>query len=501
MKISILAHRILSIAVRAAAPIWAALLLLVVAGCSNSAPPANNPTPAPGPALTPILATVLPATPAPGLPTPAATTLTVAPATPAPTGGNPVDWPTYHGDLRRTGYVANMPDPRQLKTAWNVPLDGAVYAQPLVIGGHMVAVTEGDSLYSLNAATGQTEWRTNIGQPVPRSSLPCGNIDPLGITGTSVYDPASGLVFAVAEVSGPAHVLVGLDLKTGAVRVRRSVDPQGMNPLAHQQRAGLTLWQGYVYIAFGGLYGDCGDYHGWVVASRTDGTGALLSYQVPTGREGGIWAAAGPTIDASGNLYVSVGNGSEVAGNWDKSDSVLRFLPSLQLQDGFAPDQWRQDNLADADLGSLSPALLPNRLIFIAGKAGIAYLLHADALGGIGGQVQATSLCHAYGGAAVVGSMLFVPCNEGVQQVQISAGPSLSPGWRASGVPGSPVVGGHTVYSLDRGGTLHALDINTGKDRATLPVGATTRFATPALYGNQIFVGTMAGVVAVTLTQ
>ncbi|MGB8648087.1 MAG: hypothetical protein WCF84_22820, partial [Anaerolineae bacterium] len=102
MKIFIRVHRILSTAARSAAPVWAALLLIVVAGCSNSATPANNPMPVPGSALTPILPTVLPATPAAGLPTSAATTLTVAPATSAPTGGNPVDWPTYHGDLRRT---------------------------------------------------------------------------------------------------------------------------------------------------------------------------------------------------------------------------------------------------------------------------------------------------------------------------------------------------------------------------------------------------------------
>ncbi len=411
------------------------------------------------------------------------------------------DWPTYHRDNARTGYLPDMPDPQQLTVAWNTPLDGAVYAEPLVVGGHILVATENNSLYSLNADTGQVEWQTNIGSPVPSSALPCGNIDPLGITGTPVYDSTSGLIFAVAEVSGPMHLLVGLEARTGEIKVRRSADVAGMEPAPHQQRAALALAQGMVYIAYGGLFGDCGNYRGTVIASRTDGSGDLLSYRVPTSREGGIWAPAGPVVDTAGRLYVSVGNGSEILGDWDHSDSVLRLSPTLQLEDGFAPEQWRQDNATDADLGSLSPVLLPDNLVFIAGKSGTGYTLHANALGGVGGQLQSKTVCHAYGGAAVVGSTLFVPCNEGVQQIQMSTDGSFTLGWRAANVPGSPVIGGHTVYTLERNGTLHALDLETGKDRtATVNVGATSRFATPTLFQNRVFIGTLTGVVAVNVS-
>jgi outer membrane protein assembly factor BamB len=226
------------------------------------------------------------------------------------------DWTTYHRDNARTGYISGLKDPQGLSKKWSAPLDGAVYAEPLVIGAHILAATEGNSLYSLNAATGQVEWRTNIGQPVPGSALPCGNINPSGITGTPVYDPASGLVFAVGLISGPAHILVGVDLQTGQIKIRRPVDLPGMEPAPHQQRGALALSQGLVYIAYGGLFGDCGNYHGLVVASRTDGTGNLLSFQVPTPREGGIWAPTGPAIDSQGRLYVAVGNGESTGGEW-----------------------------------------------------------------------------------------------------------------------------------------------------------------------------------------
>jgi outer membrane protein assembly factor BamB len=413
-------------------------------------------------------------------------------ATPA---GNPSDWPTYHRDPARSGYVPDAADPGTLAIAWSTALDGAVQAEPLVVNGQVIVATENDSIYALDAQSGAVTWHTRVGDPVPLRSLPCGNIDPLGITGTPVYDPATGLVFAVAEVEGPGHVLVGLDVRTGEVRVRRGLDVPGMTPATHQQRGALALSGGRVYVVFGGLYGDCGDYRGRVVAATTDGNGPLLSWAVPTRREGGIWAPPGPAIDAGGRLYVSVGNGAAEKGAWDHSDSVLRLSPSLELQDGFAPERWTRDNASDADLGSLGPVLLPDNRVFVAGKAGIGYLLRADALGGVGGELWQGPVCHAYGGAAVAGSTVYLPCTEGLQQLRV--GTSVTRGWRADGLTGSPVVGGHTVYALDHDGTLHALDADTGRPRATIRVGRTARFATPTLAGDLVLVGTLTGITAV----
>jgi len=396
-----------------------------------------------------------------------------------------------------------MPDPTALANLWKQPLDGAVYAEPLVVGGQLIVVTENDTMYSLNDQTGQVAWHTNVGTPVPLSDLPCGNIDPLGITGTPVYDPQTGLIFAVAEIQGPAHILVGIDAKTGQIKVRRVVDPSSIDPRAYQQRAALALYAGKIYIAFGGLYGDCSNYQGMVIASRTDGTGSLLTYQVPTTRLGGIWEPAGPTVDAQGNLYVSVGNGAATGGSWDHTDSVLKLSPSLQLEDAFAPQSWPQDNANDLDLGSLGSVFLPNGFIFIQGKSNQGYLLQANHLGGIGGQIQTISVCAAgaYGGAAVNGSMAFIPCADGLREIQLASGGTLNIGWQASGqVTGSPVIGGNTVYSLNPGGgTLYGLNAATGSVRASVSVDATSRFATPTLFQNMIFIGTMTGIVAVQI--
>src|SRR2546421_7492580 len=402
------------------------ILLIALVGCSPF--PSNSDAPA-----TPITPLALPSR----------TTTPTTPSTPT-TSTSSADWTTYHRDNARTGYLPNAPDPHQLTRSWNMHLDGAVYAEPLVVSGHVIVATEGDTLYSLDARTGKVQWNTNVGVPVPLSSLPCGNIDPLGITGTPVYDPATRLVFAVAEVRGPAHVLVGIDVNTGQVRVRRAVDPAGIEVTPHQQRAALALSGGMVYIAYGGLDGDCGNYHGWVVASRTDGHGSLLTYQIPTPREGGIWAPSGPAIDANGHIFVAVGNGETTHGSWDHTDSVLRLSPTLQLEDGFAPEQWQQDNATDADLGSMGPVLLPGGWVFADGKSGLGYLLHANALGSVGGQAVVKSICSSYGGAASVGSQIFLPCTDGLRQVLIGPGPHVTLGWHAAQqVNGSPVVAGN----------------------------------------------------------
>jgi outer membrane protein assembly factor BamB len=441
-----------------------------------------------------------------GPPTPT-DTLSPGRATPLPLTGS--DWPMYHGNTARAGYMPDMPDPHVLTKRWSRALQGAVYAEPLVVDGRLIVATEQDILYSFDAGSGKELWSTRVGIPVSQQNLPCGDIDPLGITGTPVYDQKTGLVFAVAEMlepnAGVAHQLFGLDATTGQIKVRRVIDPLGADPAVHQQRGALALLGDMVYVPFGGLDGDCGDYHGLVIGSRTDGTGSLLTFQVPTEREGGIWSTPGPVIDAGGSLYVSVGNGAATGGNWDHTDSVLRLSSRLQLEDSFAPDSWASDNADDLDLGSMGPVLLPGGLIYADGKSSNGYLLQASHLGGVGGQLQSLSVCSAYGGAAVSGQSLLIPCSNGLQQLELTGtgiAEQIITGWKASSqITGSPVIGGDTVYSLDPGGgVLYALDATNGELRTSISVGITSRFATPTLYQTSIFVGTMNGIAAVGIS-
>src|SRR3989442_2096323 len=87
-------------------------------------------------------------------------------------------WVTYDHDVARSGVADDQAALGQVRKAWDSPaLDGAVYAQPLVIGAKVLVATEANSLYALDAATGQVTWRGQLGQPVPAASLPAATTD------------------------------------------------------------------------------------------------------------------------------------------------------------------------------------------------------------------------------------------------------------------------------------------------------------------------------------
>ena len=428
---------------------------------------------------------------------PTSRTLTAAPAS----GSQPAAaWPTYGRDVARSDVATGVTRPGRLAVSWRAHLDGAVYGQPLLVGNLVIAATEGDSVYALDQATGRVIWRRHVGTPVPLSGLPCGNIDPLGITGTPVYNPASGLVYAVAETSGYHHVLVGVSVRDGSVQVQRDIPTPDGQPRYDQQRPALAIQSGRVYVAFGGLYGDCGPYRGSVVGIPLSGAGALIFYVVPTPREGAVWGTAGPVTGPDGTLYVSVGNGSETSTRFDGSDSVTALSPALRRTGVFAPSTWADDNAHDLDLGSTQPALLPDGMLLADGKRGTAYLVSAAHLGGVGGQVTQADVCEAYGGTAVQGTIVYEPCAQGGLAAVDTAGNKIRVLWRGpSAAQGSPVVGGGAVWVTDyQGGTLYQLDPATGAVRHSLDLGTPLpHFSSMSMTGSHAFLGTMEGVIAV----
>jgi outer membrane protein assembly factor BamB len=375
-----------------------------------------------------------------------------------------------------------------------------VYGQPLVIGDTVIAATEGDTVYGLSLSSGRVRWATHVASPLPLSSQPCGNIDPLGITSTPVL--YRGLVYALAQDGRTKHVLVGLDPASGRVRYRRSVPSPDGRPFYDQQRAALAAGNGLIYVAFGGHFGDCGPYVGSVVGVPAAGGGSkpVVSFKVPTSREAGIWATGGPVIDASGTVYVGVGNGA-TSPPYDGSDSVTALSPRLQRTDVFAPASWLADNQSDLDLGSMTPALTSAGQILIVGKRGIGYLLNAHHLGGIGGQLAKLRICTAFGGAAVHGDTVIVPCSGGGPAAVATRGSQLRVAWRGpSSADGSPVIGGGAVWVTDTArGVLYELSPSTGGVRHEIRLGSElAHFASPSLAGRLVLVGTMHGVVAVT---
>jgi len=412
------------------------------------------------------------------------------------------DWTTYHLDQSRTGNDTTEPAATNVSSAWNANVSGQIYAEPLIVGNTVLVATEQNNVYGLDAATGAVLWsNTSLGTPVTQSTLPCGNINPVvGITGTPVVDTATSLMYVVATLAQPNvhYELYAININNGATAWHETVSPSG-NPIYQGQRSALALANGRVYIPFGGRSGDCGTYSGTVVGALASGPGSLVSYALPAGHEGGIWAPSGSAVDGSGNVYVTTGNTTcgSTCNPFDFGETVLKLSPTLGLVDWWAPTNWPSLNAGDTDVGSVGPALLPNNRIFQVGKGGTGYILNTTGMGHISNAPFSGSACPgmtadaAFGGTAWAAPYIYVPCRTKLVALNVNTTtPSFTVAWQGPAVSysGPPILAGGVVWTIDPAGTLYGLNPTTGAIVYNIGITFANHFATPAAAGGRLFV-------------
>ncbi len=516
-------------------------------------------------------------TPPPKAPSSAVSASSSAPvassAPPAP--ASPTVVATFHGDGLRTGWAADetVLTPQTvvagLALHWtSAALGGDVRGQPLYVGHVMVGgaahdvvyvATEADTVWALDAHTGAVLWGpVRIGTPVPRADLPCGNVDPEGITATPVIDPQAGAIYVVGEAQAGGQigfVAAGLDLATGRVLAGWpvAIAPAGFDARTQQERSALTLvttpdGAKALEVSFGGLWGDCGTYHGWVVQVPVAHPGAQAAWRTPTASGGAIWSPGGLADTAQG-LFAVTGN-SFPASPGDMGNSIVRLLPgagSLTQPAGaagyFTPSNALAMDRSDRDLGSGGPLALPDQpgpyphLLFVAGKEGTGYLVNRDAPGGQGQGDGITgeglwSGC-LYGGCrstlaeAVFTTAAYFRTGAGASYI-VTAGqlaqpapcsgtggvvawrlttrpsPSLRVAWcgPSMGDPGSPTVSSHggsgaIAWVVDtQTPRLMALDGTTGKVLWQGSLPPLPRFAVPTVADGQVLVAAGASLLA-----
>src|SRR5436305_11040167 len=281
---------------------------------------------------------------------------------------------------------------------------GNVYAQPLYIEGGpsgpmVIAVTESNNVYALNAVNGTIIWQQNVGAPVPTADLRCTEVGSMGIIGTPIVDLASRALFLNAMVTpdGGAtikHYIVSLNVDTGAINPGWPVDVEltaqyngtTFTPSEQQQRPALAMVGNILYVGYGSN-DDCAPWRGWLVGVPINNPASVTAWAT-SALGGGIWAVGGVASDGT-NLFAATGNTYNTGGIWGGGEAVIRFQPGPIFSglpvDYWAPLDWfTQKDQFNQDIGSSGPLLVdvpgatPFQLIVAMNKGGYAYLHHRN---------------------------------------------------------------------------------------------------------------------------
>jgi hypothetical protein len=462
----------------------------------------------------------------------------------------------FHAHPNRDGFIV---DPALTKTAaagfhrdttFSGTLAGHVYASPLYVQngpggkGALYVATESDVVYALDEATGSVVWQTPVGTPAQNTGAGCGNIGPIGVTGTPAIDPSTRLIVlgaVTADGSGniATHVIHALSIDDGkeawSVDVSTLKDATGLafDPQPQNQRSAVLIVGGVAYVAYGGHYGDCGNYHGWVVGVPLADHGSAKAWATQV-KGAGIWGPGGPSSDGQ-SIFVATGNGFGGSTTWAESEGIFRLDPgpsfTKQSADYFAPSDWASLDGSDTDISGSqplvidAPSMTPSALVMAQGKDGKLYLLDRSNLGGVGtanvgtlpvlsGEITNSGAWATVGGTTYVvvrpnrgGSGIGCPGGTAGDLVAVKLDPTaaqkMTVAWCADAQgEGSPIItssdGKNDALVWTAGAEasekLHAWDLATGT--LVFAGGATAdqmknvrRFTTPIAANGRIFVG------------
>ncbi len=330
----------------------------------------------------------------------------------------------HHNHLSRDGlyvdpaFTANAAANLTRDLNFNGAIPGNVYAQPLYIEGGpngqalVIAVTESNYVCALDPASGNVVWQRQVGAPVPLADLQCGNIDPVGITGTPAVDMASRSLFFDAMTTPDGgntmqHLIYSLNVDTGAINTGWpvNVNTAAVSGTTHftsasqNERGALAVIGNNVYVPYGGDYQDCGTYYGWIVGVPLNNP-ASVSAWATSATGGGAWSVGGVASDGT-TPFLATGN-TFFASTWSGGEAIIHFPADLSFSFAtssyWAPNNWQSLDTADHDIGGSGPLLVnvpgatPSNLVVALGKDGYAYLLNQNNLGGVSSPLASAQL-------------------------------------------------------------------------------------------------------------
>ncbi len=306
------------------------------------------------------------------------------------------DWPTFGHDPQRTGWayeesMLSRENVSTLELKWKTKVKNefrmlSALTVPVVAIGvptlkgvrNVVYVAgSGDHVFALDAETGEVLWTRSFKSYVaPKNSGYQGTfLCPNGITATPTIDRSTGILYVIAADGA----LYGLDLGSGKIRFGPA---QFVAPFAKSWS--LNLIDGVVYTTLtqgcgGGLSGF------YSMDVRNPHHPSLYQLLLSTTDTAGIWGRGGPVAGKNGRIYGSTADGNFDPVSGEFSNAVIAAsLRNLDLVDYYTPENWRDLNHRDLDLGSASPVWFSWKnynLLASGAKEGVVYLLDADALG------------------------------------------------------------------------------------------------------------------------
>lgn len=314
---------------------------------------------------------------------------------------------------------------------FTLSVDDQVYAQPLLVGNLNISTgnhnvvyiaTVNNTLYAYDGDSGKLYWKQNYtasGMRPPKNTDmtgACGGqyedfSGNIGIVGTPVIDSAAQTIYFVARSTSngasfvqylhAVNIVDGSERTGSPVKITATYNGTGdgsvngvltFDPQRQNQRQGLTLVNGIVYVTFSS-HCDWGPYHGWVLGySATSLQQQIVYNDTPNGYDGGIWeSGTGMAADAQGNLYLVTGNGTVGAGTdqtvlTNRGESAMKLTVSgatLNVASYFTPFNFQTLEDNDLDYGSMGAFLIPNSNYYFTGcKDGNIYFLNKDNMGG-----------------------------------------------------------------------------------------------------------------------
>jgi outer membrane protein assembly factor BamB len=323
-------------------------------------------------------------------------------------------------------------------------------------------------------------------------------------TATPIADPDRRFVYA-ASPDGWIHKL----LIANGHEIRSGGWPTGVTSDATHEKiaSALNISGGSLLVTTGGYIGDAPPYQGHVVTiSRATGRITAVWNSLCSDRhalihppsscsasDSAIWGRAGAVVEpGTGRILVTTGN-APFNGSTNWGDSVLELSSDGRtLLHNWTPANQAQLNAQDGDLGSTSPAVLPDfrgfRLAVQAGKDGILRLLNLNRLNGttgragprLGGELQriATPGSGPVFTAPAVWKhrgriYVFLADTSGTSAYVLGGKePRLHVAWSDSASGTSPILAGGLLYVFDPVGSLNVYSPTTGDKLISLPAAS-----------------------------